>query len=34
MKKLLTITALSILTGGLALLYLENKDKLIYIRIN
>lgn len=34
MKKLLTITALSILTGCLALLYLENKDKLIYIRIN
>ena len=34
MKKLLTITALSILTRGLVLLYLENKDKLIYIRIN
>lgn len=34
MKKLLTITALSILTSGLVLLYLENKDKLIYIRIN
>ena len=34
MKKLLTITALSILIGGLVLLYLENKDKLIYIRIN
>ena len=34
MKKLLTITALSILTSGLVLLYLEHKDKLIYIRIN
>ena len=34
MKKLLTITALSILTSGLVLLYLESKDKLIYIRIN
>ena len=34
MKKLLTITALSILTSSLVLLYLESKDKLIYIRIN
>ena len=34
MKKLLAITALSVLTGCLVLLYLESKDKSIYIRIN